>query len=98
LLLLLRGSPGLKWLLLRCLLEALALLPWIARKLELLLRRLLDTLRLPRKARELRLELPSPESRRLRSQSSLEAAGLLKGLLLLLAIWRLPGAGAVAAP
>ena len=98
---LLLGRARLKWLLLRSLLERLTLLPEVARELRLLLRRLLEALRLPWVARELRLELSTPESSRLRTQSSLEAAGLLEGLLLLLlllAILRLPRTGAVAAP
>ena len=73
-----------------------------ARLKWLLLRSLLERLTLlPEVARELRLELSTPESSRLRTQSSLEAAGLLEGLLLLLlllAILRLPRTGAVAAP
>ncbi len=95
----LRSGASLKGMLLWSLLERLALVTGEARDLRLLrlLLLLLEALRLPRKARELRLERNSPISRRLRAHGSLEAAGLLERLLLL-AILGLPGAGTVPTP
>jgi hypothetical protein len=84
------------------LLELLALLPWVARELGLLLRRrllllLLEALRLARIASELLLQLAAREASGLRCQSALEAARLLVGLLL--AILRLlPRSGAIPTP
>ena len=91
-----RRRAGLEgWLLWRRLLEGLGLLAWIARELRLLLL-LREALRLSRKARELLLDWASAKACRLRSQSALEASGLLERLLL--AILRLARSGAVAAP
>ena len=97
-----RGCAGLERLLLLSLLELLALLPWVARELGLLLRRrllllLLEALRLTRIASELLLQLAAREASGLRCQSALEAARLLVGLLL--AILRLlPRSGAIPTP
>lgn len=88
-----------KGLLLRCLLELLRLLAWIARKLGLLgLRRLLEALGLARVARELLLERSARESSWLRPQGTREAAGLLERLLLAILGLLLPGSGAVSTP
>lgn len=88
--------------LLLLLLELLALLARIARILRLLglLRLLLllsKALRLAREARELLLHWSAAIACWLRCHAALEACGLLERLLLL-AILRLPGPGAVAAP
>jgi hypothetical protein len=81
------------------LLELLVLLPWEARVLRLLRLRLLSkALRLARKASILWLHWSSSESRRLGCQTTLKAAGLLEGLLLLLPILRLPRSGTIPTP
>jgi hypothetical protein len=84
------------------LLLELVLLPRITRvlrllRLWLLLLLLPETLRLARKASVLWLHWTSSKACRLRSQSALKAPRLSIRLLLL-AVRRLPGSGAVAAP
>lgn len=103
----LRGSrrwrAGLEGDLLRGLL--LVRLALLAREAKACLLRLLlrwwllpEALRLSRKACKLLLQRRLSKARRLRPQSALEAPGLLERLLLLLAILRLSGSGAVGAP